>query len=257
MIFDTGDIHGDPYVRFSTMMFPQQKQMTKDDYVIINGDAGLVWYQNPNHIDEVVALNWLEDRPFTTLFCDGNHENFERLNKYPVEEWNGGLIHRIRPSVIHLMRGQVYTIEGKKFFVFGGARSTDIKHGILEPTDVDTIKKWQKDQTKLYRVNRISWWEEEMPTKEEMKIGLENLAKHNFEVDYIISHEMPASTLTLYCALYGANGFYKPDELNHYLEEVRAKTKYKLWLCGHYHDDRNITQQDCVLYETFKLLSTC
>ncbi len=254
MIFGTGDIHGNPFFRFSTMSFPSQKNMTKDDYVIICGDAGLVWKQDANNIDEIVKLNWLENSNFTTLFCDGNHENFERLNKYPVEEWNGGLVHKIRPSVIHLMRGQVYTIDGKKIFVFGGARSQDISSGILEPTDVETIKEWQKDRTKLYRVNGINWWKEEMPSKEEMELGLANLAKHDFNVDYIISHDMPTSTLTLYCALYGSNGFYKPDELNHYLEEIRTKTKYKLWLCGHYHDDRSITQQDCVLYETFKFL---
>ena len=53
-------------------------------------------------------MDWLEDRPFTTLFCEGNHENFDRLYSYPVEKWNGGNVHKIRPSVIHLMRGQVF-----------------------------------------------------------------------------------------------------------------------------------------------------
>lgn len=34
--------------------------------------------------------SWLNDRPFTTLFVDGNHENFDLLNAYPVENWHGG-----------------------------------------------------------------------------------------------------------------------------------------------------------------------
>ena len=37
MIFVTGDTHGD-FLRFEGECFPEQKQMTKDDYVIICGD---------------------------------------------------------------------------------------------------------------------------------------------------------------------------------------------------------------------------
>ena len=73
----------------------------------------------------------VNNKNFTTLFVDGNHENFERLYRYPVEEWHGGKIHKIRDSVIHLMRGETYDIDNKKFFVFGGAKSHDIRDGIL------------------------------------------------------------------------------------------------------------------------------
>lgn len=84
----------------------------------------------------------MEDKSFTTVFVDGNHENFDRLYSYPVKEWNGGKVHEIRPSVLHLMRGEVFTIEDKKFFAFGGASSHDIKDGILDPnTEADLIKK--------------------------------------------------------------------------------------------------------------------
>ncbi len=41
-VWITGDIHGNPQ-RFSTDIFPEQKEMTKDDTVIILGDFGLVW----------------------------------------------------------------------------------------------------------------------------------------------------------------------------------------------------------------------
>ena len=51
---------------------------------------------------------------------DGNHENFELLDDYPVSRWHGGKVHFIKESVIHLMRGQIYTIDGKTFFTFGG-----------------------------------------------------------------------------------------------------------------------------------------
>ena len=115
MIYITGDIHGSPY-RFSTREFPEGKEMTKDDVVIICGDFGLIWDLDENNVEEKYWLNWLEEKLFTTIFVDGNHENFDRLYNYPVEKWNGGNVHKIRPSVIHLMRGQVFQLCGKKFF---------------------------------------------------------------------------------------------------------------------------------------------
>lgn len=41
-IWVTGDIHGNPS-RLSTDIFPEQKEMTKEDYIILLGDFGLVW----------------------------------------------------------------------------------------------------------------------------------------------------------------------------------------------------------------------
>ena len=107
----TGDVHGNIDCRkFDSPYFPA----AEGDYVIICGDFGAVWDGTE---EEQKLLDWYNDKPWTTLFCDGNHENFDLLSKYPVEEWNGGKVHRIRPKVLHLMRGQVFTIEGKTFFV--------------------------------------------------------------------------------------------------------------------------------------------
>ena len=144
-----GDTHAD-IRRFSSDNFPFN-DFTKDDYVIILGDFGLVW-DNEESPYETYWLNWLEEKPWTTLFIDGNHENFDRLNSYPIEYWNGGKVQRIRPSIMHLMRGQVFELQGKKFFTFGGASSHDIQDGILEVGD-PRIKEWSKDRFKLFRVN--------------------------------------------------------------------------------------------------------
>ena len=127
MILITGDIHGSHDIhKLSNKGNPDFKDifntMTKDDYVIICGDFGLVWN---NDKEDMWWRSWLNDRPFTTLFVDGNHENFDLLNAYPVENWHGGKIHRIAPSIIHLMRGQLFDIEGKSFFTMGGAESHD------------------------------------------------------------------------------------------------------------------------------------
>lgn len=122
MIFVTGDTHGEPK-RLNTENFPEQKELCREDYVIICGDFGLVFAEDKESKTETWWLNWLEDKNFTTLFVDGNHENFDRLNAMPEEEWQGGRVHKLREHVIHLMRGEMYRIDGADVFAFGGARS--------------------------------------------------------------------------------------------------------------------------------------
>ena len=73
-IYITGDCHGD-YRRFSAKRFPEQKEMTKDDCVIICGDFGFWSYDK----EQLWWRKWLEEKPFTTLWVDGNHENFDLL----------------------------------------------------------------------------------------------------------------------------------------------------------------------------------
>lgn len=125
MIYVTGDTHGD-FRRFSTDIFPEQKEMTKDDFVIICGDFGGIWCQEDNKKamkNENYWLDWLDEKPFTTLFVCGNHENFDRLSAFPIENRYGGNVHVIRPSILHLMRGETFCIDGNTVFAFGGASS--------------------------------------------------------------------------------------------------------------------------------------
>ena len=113
MIYITGDCHSD-FSRFSTDKFPIQEEMPKDDYIIICGDFGGIWNYQVESEYEKYWLDWLNNKNFTTLFVDGNHENFDRLYQYPVEEWHEGKVHKIRDSVLHLMRGEIFNIDNKK-----------------------------------------------------------------------------------------------------------------------------------------------
>ncbi len=245
MIYITGDCHQD-FGRFNTRIFPEQKEMTKDDYVIVCGDFGGVWNRGGENKEEKHLMDWLEGKPFTTLFVDGNHENFDRLYAYPVEEWHGGKVHKIRPTVIHMMRGQVFAIDGKSVFTFGGASSHDIDGGILEPEDPDFKRKKRKlNQGWLpYCINHVSWWRQELPSQEEMEEGRRNLAAHGNAVDFIVTHCCASSTQIL---LGGAG--YRPDVATAYLEEIRQNTRFKKWFFGHYHDNRNVNAQELLLYE--------
>ena len=240
-IIVTGDIHGNPFQRLNLENFPEGKTFTKEDYVIILGDFGLVW---DNSAMEHSCLDWLENKPWTTLFIDGNHENYDLLNKFPIEEWGGGRVQKIRSSVIHLLRGEIYNIGGYKFLAMGGARSHDIQDGILEVGD-PRIKIWKKDDFKLFRINHISWWEEEIPNEEERKNALKNLAENDYKVDYILTHEAPSSDVVLMDHL-----LYHPDEYSKWLEmEIRQKVKYKKWFFGHYHLNLDVNEKETCLFE--------
>lgn len=245
MIYITGDCHAD-FRKFNTEAFPEQKEMTKDDYVIICGDFGGVWLRDEESKHEKFWMDWLESKSYTTLFVDGNHENFDRLYAYPEEEWNGGKVHKIRPSVIHLMRGQVFELQGKKIFTFGGARSHDIDGGILDMNDPDFLqKRKQLDADWIpYRINHLTWWKEELPSEEEMEEGRRNLEANNHDVDFVVTH---CSTADIEHFLKGK--ICETDYLNDYFEEIKQKTQYKKWFCGHYHENRNVSSKEIVIYE--------
>lgn len=241
MIYITGDTHSN-FLRFTEEKFPIQTEMTKDDYIIICGDFGGVWTFEEESKREREALDWLNNKNFTTLFVDGNHENYTRLYNYPIEEWKGGKVHKIRDSVLHLMRGEIFDIDNKKIFAFGGARSHDIQDGILNLDEEEKIYEYRK-RGAYFRIRDFSWWDLELPTKEEMKNGINNLEKVNYKVDYIISHCCPTSVQAL------INPTYKRDILTDYLQQISEKCTFKRWYFGHYHDYKQINSQFTLLYE--------
>jgi hypothetical protein len=221
-LFVTGDTHSNIDIRkLRTKLFPESKSLSKDDYVLIVGDFGLVW---DNLNEERYWQKWLANKPFTTLFIDGNHENFDLLNAYPVVEWKGGKIHKINESIYHLMRGQVYEIDGMKIFTFGGAKSSDIQ----------------------YRKEHKTWWKEELPTAEEYMEALINLEKCSWEVDFIVTHTCPTSSLNIInerCQIER-----EPSHINDFFETIKEKVKYRHWYFGHFHQDIEICNTQTIVY---------
>lgn len=204
------------------------RELSSDDYLIITGDFGGIMtgefirgedfpakeYKDKgfNKFDDYPRTNW-EKKPYTVLFVDGNHENHDALDMYPVQDWNGGKVHRIYKNTLHLMRGQVYTIAGKTFFTLGGAESTD----------------------KGWRTEGFSWWAREMPSVEEYEEAVSNLEKLGGKVDYIITHCAPESTV---CALDMKHMYYRSkNELTSFLDTIASTIEFKDWYFGHYHQD--------------------
>ena len=227
MIYITGDTHIPIDIdKLNAMNFPEQESLTKDDYVIICGDFGLLfnYKETGNSVPactedtrwtakELGWYDWLNERPFTTLWIDGNHENFDRLVQYPVTEWCGGKVQKISDSIIHLMRGQIFEISGFSIFTFGGARSHD--RGIATGTEDVDAHRW--------------WWSDEMPAPEEYDEAFSNLERRNGKVDFIITHEVPGNILQI--------DVRRQNELSRTLWTIHDNTEFDRWYCGHYHKD--------------------
>lgn len=222
----TGDTHRTVDIK-KLIKLANTYKLTKEDYVVILGDFGAIWETYGSKENEEY-LQVYEDMPWTTLWIDGNHENFDAIEQYPVEDWNGGKIHRVSPTVIHLMRGQVFTICDKKIFTMGGGTSID-KH---------------------LRQNHISWWKQEIPNTKEFNTAIDNLKANDNKVDLIFTH---SCSRDIERKIYGGNLKY-PDELNGFFEFLKEdiKVEYKHWYFGHHHIDKDIDEKHTCLYNTFR-----
>lgn len=250
-VYVTGDCHGDWFKLRNPSVFTRAK-IKKGDYIIVCGDFG-IWHDNNGR--ESAKLDILSKLDYTILFVSGNHENFDRLysDEFEIVDFHGGKAQKIRENIYHLMRGNVYEIEGKKFFAFGGASSHDIQDGIINPADYDTYEEFKEvcdkwyDERKMFRIKGLSWWERELPTDEEMEYGKKVLAEHNNEVDFVISHCLPQQAAAIF-----SSGGYKHDKLTNYFDEIVEENKFTKWYCGHYHTDWTIMGKFVLLYDCFE-----
>lgn len=240
-IYVTGDCHGD-FSRFAPERFPEWDSLTKDDTVLVCGDFGGVWDGKEGDRERLDAL---EKLPFTLLFVDGNHENYDELATYPVTEWNGGKVRYIRPHVLHLLRGQIFNLNGRSFFTMGGARSLDVWDGILDPEDPDfAVRYWELHRRgAVFRVKHLNWWEQELPSPEEYGEARRNLERAGYHVNFIVTHCGPSGFLD---RVHG--GHIRPDALTDFLEEVRQRTEFDYWFFGHYHENRVFDKKLLLLY---------
>lgn len=201
----TGDCHGD-FNRFATKNFPQLKEMDWDvllSRVILGVYGPGSWWMGTK-----------EDKPFTTLFVDENHENFDLLNAYPEQQWHGGRVQMARPHILRLMRGQIYEIGGLTWFTMGSAASHDIDDGILDPVEPNfEYKYWRMKRMGAYfRVLGQSWWPEEMPSEAEYAEAEANLERAGWTVDCVRTHCAPTSVTKV------LDPSYQPDKLTDFLK---------------------------------------
>lgn len=223
MIYVTGDMHGAE----NRFYDKEWRKLRAGDILIICGDFGYIW-DGGKFEKEIVE--YLGSRKFTVAFVDGTHENFDKINACRETYWKGGMVHRIHGNLLHLMRGQIFNIEGKKIFTFGGGESTD----------------------KDIRAEKGLYWKEELPTPREMALGAAKLDEVGCKVDYIITHEPPKNVKSAMLMREGSAD--RINKLNGYFEEIGDGCDFKKWYFGSLHEDRVVTpRHTCVFNKIIPL----
>ena len=184
---------------------------TDDDILIILGDIGIKFYDTEENraFDELILSSKKK-----IAFLDGNHENFDYIYSFPEEAWCGGVVHRITENVVHLERGYIYEIEGKRFFVFGGC---------------NTSEKWKRAGK--------PWYPEEAPTQEELLRAYANLEKCGRKVDYILTHK------------YEMGEEISSVELSELCKFIDEQVEFKHFYAGHWHLCHCIDEKHTVVYD--------
>jgi Icc-related predicted phosphoesterase len=212
MIYITGDIHGD-LNRFNHRFFKLFGKIKKRDTLIICGDFGFIWDGSKK---EQRILKWLGKRRFDVLFVDGVHENFDELEKYETEDWNGGKTRKISGKLRQLMRGYVFEIGEKKVLAFGGGQS---------------------DQSQSGKHN---------PSEEDFSRAEESLAKHDYNIDYIVSYEPPTQIAEF---LNLGRSQHDSDIISYYLDEINRRTDYERWFFGKHHINKIVTSKYFAMFD--------
>ena len=105
--------------------FCKNNNTSKEDILIILGDAGINYYGDPYDMDIKKYINQLD----ITLFCvHGNHENRpNNIGSYLEKSWHGGIVFYEKefPTILFPKDGEIFDICGSKVLVIGGAYSID------------------------------------------------------------------------------------------------------------------------------------
>jgi predicted phosphodiesterase len=257
-IYVTGDTHGTYDVN---KILKLKNVLTAEDYLIVLGDFGICWDGGGG--DNKVRNFWNRYN-FKTLFIDGNHENFDLLNRYHISEQNGGKVHELGKKITHLMRGQIFEIESKSIFTFGGAASHDcgsVMDAVLSAhldefhtrdfrADYDNLLKYEQREC---RCPGRSWWAAEVPTPEEIAEAKANLARVGNKVDYVLTHTGSSRMYRHFG--YRVNEHPWDKNLIAFFDWIEENIRFKHWYFGHLHQDFIYDAKHIGFYDAIKELS--
>ena len=230
-------ITGDKHRNFDKVKeFCREMNTRRKDVLIILGDAGFNFYDDKRDDALKKDISQLN----ITLFClHGNKENRPwNVGTYGIRSFCGGKVYYEPkyPNIYFAIDGEIYTFEGKKYMVVGGAHSVDKMRCLEEGTP---------------------FWFDEMPDdtiKKKVEIGLQNqennifgMMTHTCPIDYLPT-EMFMSTrqnasIKRKPRKAKSKKLFKPDidrSTEIWLSELEKKLDYEVWFCGHYHIDKQI-----------------
>jgi hypothetical protein len=215
-VYVTGDVHGRAGLpRLLGITGPGPR-----DLLVVLGDFGLIWNGSAEERRDLERLRAL---PFTILFVDGNHENFDLLARLPVVPLFGGSAGKVTDRLYHLRRGEVYEIRGRTIFVFGGGYSKD--HAMRTPG--------------------LDWWAAEAPTEAEKDLARRNLDRRGWKVDFVLTHVPDMGDQKQIAARFGVDPDF--DETAVFLERLKPYLAYGAWYCGHFHTDFQMNPKDRIV----------
>ena len=221
-LFVTGDTHqGIDIAKLNSRHF-KPDNMTKEDLVVIMGDAGFVW---DGSATDKYWQDFLDKKPWTTFCVLGNHEAYPLIEKLPIVDFHGTPARKVNDSIYYAISGEVYNLCGKKCLVVNGADSHD----------------------KAFRTEGKSWWEQEYITQDDINKALISLAQHGDEVDFIFSHTGGTEVNRML-------GF-KPTHSDFMLDLVLNTADYDQHFCGHYHVDK-LCDKSRILYDDILLIAS-
>lgn len=225
-VFFTGDTHNNydygKIFLFDRKMKKMKQKLDKSDIMVIMGDWGGIWY-NDDRDEQFVKECW-ETKPWTTFAVLGNHECYDKIEKYPVVEFCGAAARKISDSVYTAITGESYNINGLNCLVINGADS----HDIYNPDG------------SLHRHPHISWWEQEQLSEYDTEQTLQYLYTVPQHYDFILSH----TGGTEVCRNFG----FKPTISDERLDKILAAANYDVHVCGHYHKDMWVNDKTLVMY---------
>ena len=120
-VYVTGDVHGGADMQ-KLRDWELGDSLASDDYLIVAGDLGFPWDFSA---EECADIAWLESRPYTLLFVDGNHERFDHWAERPMELWHGGLTQRLSDTspIRRLTRGEVLSSTAQRSLPWAAPRA--------------------------------------------------------------------------------------------------------------------------------------
>lgn len=226
MIYITGDTHGNFY---GIDDFCRNFKTTKDDVLIILGDAGINYY-GENSVRDKSLKGFISTIPITLFCIRGNHEfrPTKLQNAYITRFFGNNVIKENGvDNIVYAMDGYEYDIDGKNCFVIGGAYSVD----------------------KSYRLEKgWNWFEDEQLSDVEKAGILSRIGRRRKHYDVILTHTCPQKYIPTEWFLSGVDQSTVDNSMEEFLNLVEEKVNYDKWYCGHYHGEKRIDKVEFIYH---------
>ena len=224
-MYITGDTHGD----FSELIeFAIYNKLTKEDIVIILGDAGIQYFGDERDESKKKLLSMVS---CTFLCIHGNHEMRPwHNNSNRKVEWCGGEVYMdlLYPNILYAVDGSIFSIQDKTFAVLGGAYSIDKEYRLAYG----------------YR-----WFEDEQPSEDIKKYCEKQLEAADWKVDYVLSHTCPIKFEPTEVFLKGLDQSKVDKNTENWLSTIEEKLTYKRWYFGHFHTNKDADKYTILFHD--------